>query len=213
MAQLLHIDASITGEQSVSRRLTARAVRNWQAAHPGGAVAYRDLGAEPVPHLLHSGLVAHQMPPEAHDPEHAASHAMSRALVEELATADTIVLGLPLYNYGPPSAVKAWVDHFVVAGLSIDPEDGPGRPGSPEFVVIHTRGGGYGPGTPRDGWDHAEAWLPHAVASTGLQPRFITAELTLSGVNPELAHLKPQAAESLAAAERAIDELWVTLPV
>ena len=74
--------------------------------------------------------------------------------------------------------------------------------------VLASRGGGYAPGTPRDGWDHAEQWLPHGVAMTGLVPRFITAELTLAPVKPEMEALRPLAAESLAAAERAIDALW-----
>jgi FMN-dependent NADH-azoreductase len=74
--------------------------------------------------------------------------------------------------------------------------------------VLASRGGGYAPGTPREGWDHAEQWLPHGLALTGLVPRFITAELTLADVTPAMAALKPLAAESLAAAERAVDALW-----
>ena len=74
--------------------------------------------------------------------------------------------------------------------------------------MLASRGGGYGAGTPREGWDHAEAWLPHALAATGLEPRFITAELTLAEVNPAMADLIPLAAKSLAAAEQAIDGLW-----
>ena len=76
------------------------------------------------------------------------------------------------------------------------------------LIVIAARGGGYAPGTPRDGWDHAELWLPHGVALTGLEPRFITAELTLAEVNPAMSELIPLARESRANAERAIDELW-----
>jgi FMN-dependent NADH-azoreductase len=74
--------------------------------------------------------------------------------------------------------------------------------------VLASRGGGYGPGTPHEGWDHAQTWLPHAVSATGLQPRFITAELTTADSNPKLAHLKPLAAESLNNALAAIDQLW-----
>jgi FMN-dependent NADH-azoreductase len=76
------------------------------------------------------------------------------------------------------------------------------------MIVIATRGGGYAPGTPRDGWDHAELWLPHGVALTGLEPRFITAELTLAEINPAMSELIPLAHESRTNAERAIDELW-----
>lgn len=64
--------------------------------------------------------------------------------------------------------------------------------------------------TSREGWDHAEQWLPHGLAITGLTPRFITAELTLADENPEMAAFKPLAAQSLTAAETAIDALWET---
>jgi FMN-dependent NADH-azoreductase len=74
--------------------------------------------------------------------------------------------------------------------------------------VLASRGGGYGPGTPREGWDHAQTWLTHALSVTGLQPRFITAELTTADAHPKMAHLKPLAAESLNNALAAIDQLW-----
>jgi FMN-dependent NADH-azoreductase len=122
--------------------------------------------------------------------------------------ADTVVLGLPLYNYGVPSSVKAWVDHLVAGGLSHDPATGAGLLAGRDFVVIATRGGGYGEGTPREGWDHAETWLPHGVSITGLEPRFITAELTLAGRTPAMADLVPLAEKSLALACQAIDDLW-----
>jgi len=80
--------------------------------------------------------------------------------------------------------------------------------GGRDFVVLASRGGGYGAGTPREGWNHAEAWLPHGLAVTGLEPRFIAAELTLAEVTPAMADLIPLAAKSLAAAEQAIDGLW-----
>jgi FMN-dependent NADH-azoreductase len=90
----------------------------------------------------------------------------------------------------------------------MDAETSGGLLGGTDFIVLASRGGGYGPGTPREGWDHAEAWLPHAVSLTGLQPRFITAELTMADVNPAMADLKPLAAESLSRALVAIDHLW-----
>jgi FMN-dependent NADH-azoreductase len=51
MSHLLHIDSSVRGDDSVSRRLTGRAADRWQAAHPGGTATYRDLGTDPIPHL------------------------------------------------------------------------------------------------------------------------------------------------------------------
>jgi len=208
MSHLLHIDTSVQGDGSVSRRLTARAAERWHSAHPGGTVTYRDFAADPIPHLDAAGGLARMVPPADHTPAQAASFARSVELIDEIKRADVLLLGLPLYNYGPPSTVKAWVDHLIAPGLSFDPETGAGLLGDTEFLVLAARGGGYGPGTPRDGWDHAEAWLPHGVLMTGLTPRFITAELTLADKNPALAELRSLAAESATRAETLIDELW-----
>ncbi|MGW5261524.1 FMN-dependent NADH-azoreductase [Microbispora sp. NPDC004025] len=208
MSHLLHIDASIQGERSVSRKLTARAVAAWRATHPGGTVTYRDLGGSPLPHLDQDSGLARMLPPEQHTPAQAASWRLTEQLVGEVRQADTIVLGLPLYNYGAPSAVKAWVDHLIAPGLSYDPTTGQGLLGGRDFLVLASRGGGYGAGTPHEGWDHAEPWLPHGLSMTGLQPRFITAELTLAYVTPSMTELIPLADKSLAAAEQAIDGLW-----
>ncbi len=208
MAHLLHIDSSMQGERSVSRSLSARAAASWRAAHPEGTVTYRDLGAQPIPHLNAASGLARMVPPDEHTPEQAASWALTKELVGEILEADTILFGLPLYNFGPPSTVKSWLDHLIAPGLSFDQSTQTGMLGGREMIVLASRGGGYAPGTPREGWDHAEPWLPHALAMTGLEPRFITAELTLAEVNPQMAELRPQAAASLAAAERAIDDLW-----
>jgi FMN-dependent NADH-azoreductase len=212
MAHLLHIDSSIQGERSVSRKLTARARDVWRVAHPAGTVTYRDLGSNPLPHLDTATGLARMVPPELHTPAQAASWALTKELVNEIKEADTILLGLPLYNFGPPSSVKSWVDHLIARGLSIDPETQAPLLGGREFLVLASRGGGYAEGTPRHGWDHAEPWLPHAIASTGLEPRFITAELTLAQTNPAMAHLIPLAEQSLAEAERTIDALWTPVP-
>jgi FMN-dependent NADH-azoreductase len=206
---LLHIDSSINGEASVSRRLTARAAQAWLAAHPGGTVTYRDLAAEPVPHFDGATFAARMAPPDERTPEQHAAHALGVALIEEVKRADTVILGLPLYNFGAPSMVKSWVDHLVMPGLSVDLATREGLLGGRDVIVIAARGGGYGPGTPREGWDHAQPWLPHGLSYTGLEPRvFITAELTFANIVPEMADLKPLAAESLANAEREIDALW-----
>ncbi|TQS18976.1 FMN-dependent NADH-azoreductase [Microbispora sp. KK1-11] len=213
MSHLLHIDASIQGERSVSRKLTARAVAAWRAAHPGGTVTYRDLGGAPLPHLDQENGLARMVPREQHTPAQAASWALTEQLVGEVREADTIVLGLPLYNFGAPSAVKSWVDHLIAPGLSYDPATGEGLLGGRDFLVLASRGGGYGAGTPREGWDHAEPWLPHGLSMTGLRPRFITAELTLAYVTPSMTELIPLADKSLAAAEQAIDGLWTPAAV
>jgi FMN-dependent NADH-azoreductase len=206
---LLHIDSSFQTDASVTRALTARARERWLAAHPEGTVTYRDLGADPIPHIDIASGLARMVPADVHTPEQAASWALSVALIGEIEAADTIILGLPLYNFGPPSSVKAWVDHLIAPGLSVDRETHTGLLGGRDLVVLASRGGGYGPGTPREGWDHAEPWLPHGLSLTGLEPRFITAELQLAHTTPAMKDLIPMAEESLAGAERAVDALWV----
>jgi FMN-dependent NADH-azoreductase len=213
MAQLLHIDASIQGDRSISRALSARAAARWRDANPEGTVTYRDLAADPLPHLGPAGAQARFVPPEQHNAEQAASWAISVELTGEVAAADTILLGLPVYNYGPPSTVKSWVDHLIAPGLAMDPATGEGLLGGRELIVLEARGGGYGAGTPREGWDHAEPWLPHGLSLTGLEPRFIIAELTLADTNPAMADLRELAAASLRAAEAEVDALWAASAV
>jgi FMN-dependent NADH-azoreductase len=208
MAHLLHIDSSIQGDRSISRALTARAAARWHAAHPGSSVTYRDLAADPIPHMGPARLEAGAVPVDRHNEAQAAAWAISVELIEEVDAADTVLLGLPLYNFGPPSTVKSWVDYLIAPGPSIDAATGEGKLGDTEMIVLQARGGGYGEGTPREGWDHAQPWLPHGVSLTGLEPRFITAELTLADTNPQMADLRDLAAASLKAAETSVDELW-----
>jgi FMN-dependent NADH-azoreductase len=213
MAHLLHIDSSIQGERSISRALSARAAARWRDVNREGSVTYRDLAVDPIPHLGPAGAQARFVPPDQHNAEQAASWAISAELVGEVAAADTILFGLPLYNFGPPSTVKAWLDHLIAPGLAMDPVSGDGLLGGREMVVLEARGGGYGAGTPREGWDHAQPWLPHGISLTGLEPRFITAELTLADTNPAMADLRELAAASLKAAEAEVDSLWATSAV
>jgi len=208
MSHLLHIDSSVRGDVSVSRRLTARSADRWRSAHPGATVTYRDLGTDPIPHLDAATGLARMVTAQKRSAAQDVSFALSAELVDEIKQATTVLLGLPLYNFGPPSTVKATVDHLIATGLSIDTETHTGLLRDTDFIVLASRGGGYGPGTPREGWDHAQTWLTHALSVTGLQPRFITAELTTADANPKMAHLKPLAAESLNKALAAIDQLW-----
>ncbi|HKZ15451.1 MAG TPA: FMN-dependent NADH-azoreductase [Solirubrobacterales bacterium] len=101
----------------------------------------------------------------------------------------------------------------VVGGLSMDAATGEPLLDVPEMIGLEARGGGYGEGTPREGWDHAQQWLPQGLGLTGLEPRFITAELTLADVQPAMADLRELAAASLKAAEEEVDALWTASAV
>lgn len=211
MSTLLHIDSSVRTAGSVSRALTARATARWCAVNPAGTVKYRDLAADPIPHLNASNGLALMTPPERHNPAEARTYALSKSLIDEIKAADTVVLGMPLYNYAAPSSVKTWVDHIVADGLSFTP-DSTGLLAATDFVVIESRGGSYLEGTPKHGWDHAESWIAHAISLTGLKPQIIVAELTMATDDARMAHHRPLAEQSLQRARAEIDCLWGGVP-
>ena len=113
---ILHIDSGILGEHSVSRRLTAAIVAQIKAEQPAAAITYRDLVANPLPHLSGAHLMAANAQPETVDAQIAADIAESTAALDEFLAADTIILGVPMYNFSLPSQLKAWIDRVAVAG-------------------------------------------------------------------------------------------------
>src|SRR5208282_4868309 len=196
MSHLLHLDSSLRTEGSRSRLLSARYAERWRAKHPGGTVTYRDLAANPVPHLDHVAFSAAFVAASDHTPGQVAARALADTLIDEVMAADTILIGLPLYNFGPPSTFKAWLDRIV------SPDRTMGKLGAKEFVVVTARGGGYGPGTPREGWDHREPWLRHALAPLGVnEVIFIDTELTLARESPAMIPLDLGVAEEKSLAD------------
>jgi FMN-dependent NADH-azoreductase len=151
MKTLLHIDSSLFSTDGQSSRLAAKFVGQWLAAHPGARVIRRDLGAQPVPHLTAERFGAFLAKPEDRTPEQQAIAAESDALIDELKAADAIVLGLPLYNFGVPSTLKAYFDHVARAGITFRyAANGPeGLLRGKKVYVFAARGGAY-LGTPRD---------------------------------------------------------------
>ena len=113
---VLHIDSGILGDHSVSRRLTAAVSAQIKAEQPGAAVTYRDLVANPLPHLSGAHLMAANAKPEDVDAQVAAEVEESKAVLEEFLAANTVVLGVPMYNFSLPSQLKAWIDRVAVAG-------------------------------------------------------------------------------------------------
>ena len=203
MSHLLHLDSSLRTEGSRSRQLSARYAEGWQARHPGGTVTYRDLAADPIPHLDQAAFFAGFVAPADRTPEQAAASVLSDQLINEVLAADTILIALPLYNFGPPSTFKAWFDRIVAPGTM-------GKLGDKEFVVVTARGGGYAPGTPREGWDHREPWLRHAFTPLAVSDiTFINTELTLARESPAMIPLDLGVAEdkSMAEALAAVDAL------
>ncbi|MFC3573615.1 FMN-dependent NADH-azoreductase [Streptomyces yaanensis] len=200
MATLLHLDSSLWPESaSASRAVTAAFRKAWEEQHPDGTVIYRDLGADPVPHLDALTASAGFADPAGHTPEQAAAFAPRLELVEELESADAVLIGAPMYNLTIPSALKAWLDQVILVGRTALVEESRVK-GTPVYIVA-SRGGAYGPGTPREGYDYVQNYL-EAVLTTmlGMEVDFIVPELTMAHSNPAMAELIPLAEASKAKA-------------
>jgi FMN-dependent NADH-azoreductase len=177
--KLLHIDSSILGQNSVSRTLTTEIVEAQRRLHPGLEVIYHDVAEEPLLHL--SGL--HLAAAQAGVPEHAQGlqHdlARSEAALDEFLGADIIVVGAPMYNFGIPSQLKAWIDRIAVAGKTFRySENGiEGLAGGRKVIVASSRGGIYAGDTPMAALDHQETYLRSVFSFIGITDiEFVRAE-------------------------------------
>lgn len=190
---LFRLDSSIRTEGSVSREVADTVERTWLEQHPGRTVVRRDVGREPLPADLWTTAMGAGATPEAdRTPEQRAAVALVGELADEVVAADALVIGSPLYNFGIAAHLKAWVDVLIT-----DPRFAPGNQplaGRPVALVV-SRGGGYGPGTPREGWDHGTGWLVRILGDVwGGDVTVIEAELTLADTVPAMAELRPLAA-------------------
>jgi len=152
---ILKIDSSISGESSVSRILTRSITDQLAAASPEAAVIERDLVAAPLAHLTERGQDAD--------------------VLEEFLSADTIVIGAPMYNFSVPSQLKAWIDRIAVAGKTFQyGANGPeGLAGDKRVIVAVSRGGFYEAG---NSFEHVEAYLKPFFNFIGVEPEFVRAE-------------------------------------
>ncbi|MFJ9821801.1 FMN-dependent NADH-azoreductase [Streptomyces sp. NPDC101151] len=200
MATLLHLDSSLFPESaSASRSVTAAFRKAWEEQHPDGTVIYRDLATAPVPHLDAVTASAGFSDPAGHTPEQAAAFAGRLELIEELESADAVLIGAPMYNFTVPSTLKAWLDQVILMGRTAGVEASPVK-GAPVYVVA-SRGGSYAPGTPREGYEYVQNYLRAIfVDMLGMEVDFIVPELTMAHSNPAMAELIPLAETSKAKA-------------
>lgn len=148
---LLKLNTSLFSNAGQSSRLAAQFVADQQAANPSLEIVERDLARAPVPHLTAEAFQAFVAQPAARTEAQRAIVARSDALIDELKSADVIVIGLPMYNFGVPSSLKAYFDHVARAGVTFRyTENGPvGLLTRKKAYVFATRGGLYA-GTPGD---------------------------------------------------------------
>ena len=198
MKTLLQIDSSLFSEHGQSSRLAHAFAARWQDLNPGGRVVKRDLARQEIPHLTAERFQAFLAKPEARTAEQHAIAGFSDALIEELRQADVIVLGLPFYNFGVPSQLKAYFDHVARAGITFRyTAQGPeGLLKGKKAYVFAARGGKYA-GTARD---TQTGFVRDFLAFLGITDvEFIYAEGLSMGEAPK--------AEALAAAQHAITRI------
>ena len=192
---LFRLDASIRPEGSASRAIGDIVENTWREAQPDATITRRHIGLDPLPSTAWANAVfASHTPETERTPEQRDAVALAATVVDELLDAEAILIASPLYNFGVSQHLKTWVDLALT-----DPRlaTGAGRPlaGKPAVLVV-VRGGAYGPGTPREGWDHSTGWIRRILEDVwGLDLRIVEREFTLVGQNPALDEFTELAAD------------------
>ncbi len=182
MKTLLRIDSSARIEGSRSRLLGDALEARWRARMPGAGVVRRDLAAEPLPHISATTIAAYYTPAEERSAALTDAVALSDRLIGELEAADAVLITSPMYNFGPPSALKAWIDHVVRIHRTVAYDGTTFRglvTGKPAFVAIAYGAASYKPGGMLAGLDHLKPYLEQLLRFIGFeQVEIITAEAT-----------------------------------
>ncbi|WP_287883129.1 MULTISPECIES: FMN-dependent NADH-azoreductase [Paracoccus] len=155
---ILHIDSSITGENSVSRIVSQAIIDRLAEAQPGIPVIRRDLASAPLPHLTLDALG-------------------DTSVLDEFLAADTVVIGAPMYNFTLPSQLKAWIDRIVVAGKTFRyTAEGPEGLAKGKRVIVALARGGFYSDEARIALEHLESYLRSVFAFIGIDAEFVMAD-------------------------------------
>jgi FMN-dependent NADH-azoreductase len=156
---VLHIDASINGDNSASRALTRSVIERLRDSNWGEQIVYRDLAASPLPHLTLDAFA-------------------DTTVLDEFLAADAIVIGAPMYNFTLPTQLKAWIDRIVIAGRTFRyTENGPeGLAKGKRVIIALARGGFYNEGSPAAALEHLESYLRGVFNFIGIEPEFVVAD-------------------------------------
>jgi FMN-dependent NADH-azoreductase len=193
---ILLIDSSPLGDNSVSKKFTAKALEGLKAKHPNATVVTRDLGNAPLPHLTAAVIGAFFTPPDKRTATQSEAIKLSEEAIAELFAADAIVIGVPMWNFGIPSSLKAWIDHIVRAGKTFKyGASGPeGLLAGKKVIIVLARGGVYSSG-PMANIEHQESYLKAVFGFIGLTDvTFVRAEGVAMG--PDAVKAAMQTAEA-----------------
>ena len=167
--QLLHLDSSVLGDASVSRKLTAEIVARQRALHPDLRVTYHDLAADPALHLTGAHMAV-RMGVDNSDPTLDDDLAKGNGYLDEVIAADVLVIGVPMYNFSIPTPLKAWIDRIAVAGRTFSyGANGPeGLLKNKKAYLASARGGVYTAGSPAAPFEHQESYVIGVLGFLGV---------------------------------------------
>lgn len=184
--QLLHIDSSITGDQSVSRQLTRNIVDAWVATHPDTQVSRLDLLTDAPAHFTADAMAPRTGQADGLSEAQVRENAVSERLVSQFLASDVIVVGAPFYNFTIPTQLKAWLDRLAQPGRTFQyTANGPeGLATGKTVIVASTRGGVYSTSEQGQAMEHQESYLKVIFGFFGITDvRFVRAEGI--GMGPE----------------------------
>lgn len=188
---ILQVNASQFGDEGRSSLLTDAFVQAFLGHRPDSEVTRRELLPESMPHLDAGTFQAFSLEPDQRTRRQAERVAFSDRLIDELRRADLVVLGVPMYNFHVPSALKAWFDHVARAGVTFRyTESGPvGLLTGKRAVLACARGGRYAGSDA----DTQTPWLKTMLSFIGIDRiDFVYAEGLASGDEQSLDRARAQ---------------------
>ena len=207
MKTLLKLQTSLLGPKGQSSQLADRFIAQWRGRNPGGRVITRDLSQDVVPHLTAERFASFSTAAEVRTAEQQTVVEYSDALIDELRSADTVVLAVPMYNFSVPSTLRSYFDHIARAGVTFRyTANGPeGLLTGKQAYVFITRGGIHAGAA-----DTQTPYLRQFLGFIGIKDvEFVHAEGLAYGDDARekslrvaaqtIAHLLPSEAEAIAA--------------
>ena len=169
MKNILYIQSSPRGSESYSQKVAQSIVDEIAESYRDANVTVRNLAQNPPPHVGEAFVGGLWLGPEQRTPEQAAALAVSDVLIDELVAADVVVLAVPMHNFGPPSTLKAWIDHVVRVGRTVSySQKGPeGMLKGKRAILVLASGGVYSDGPARP-FDFQEPYLRAILGFIGL---------------------------------------------
>lgn len=199
---LLYVDASPRVERSQSRRLGRKFLAGWRAAHAGARVIERDIGREPPPFVTEAWVEGAFAPADRHSAAAQAAIATSNGYVDELLSADEIVIATPIYNLSLPAVLKAWIDQIVRVGRTFAAKAGgfEGLARGKRVIVIVTSGSDFRPQSPGGAYNFLEPYLRAVLGFIGIERvEFVYAH--------SMSAAEPAVREILTGVEATLDQL------